>query len=137
MTLFYFGKSRVFLPKMIGAFVLVLAVLMFVVSSGRMFDAWDAMSKYPDCLESIGSETDQIAMMKYLDCRDSLYKVTGLQLRPDQQRITSRQFLVTMIYPASELFFWGAGFLLGLFLYNTRVVRGAPRRKPKRRRKRK
>ena len=126
MALFYFGKTRFFLPKLIGAFVVVLAAVMFIVAAGNMFDSWDAMSKYPGCLEKIGSETDEVAMAKYLDCKDSLYKITGMQLRPDQQRITTRQFLITLLRPIGELLFWAAVFLFGLFLYNTRIVKVEP-----------
>lgn len=126
MALFYFGKSRFFLPRLIGAFVVVLAAVMFVVAAGNMFDSWDAMSKYPSCLEKIGSETDGVAMAKYLDCKDSLYRITGMQLRPDQQRITERQFLVTLFRPVGEILFWATVFLLGLFLYNTRIVKVEP-----------
>ena len=123
MAFFYFGKSRVFLPRLLGAFILLLAIIMFVVSSGHMFDSWDAMSKYPSCVSKIGTQTDQVAMLQYLDCKDSLYNITGLQLRPDQPRITSRQFVITLLSPIAELLFWAAAFVLGLFLYKTRVVK--------------
>ena len=122
MALFYFGKSRFFLPKLIGAFVVVLAVVMFVVASGNMFDSWDSMGKYPDCLAAV-SGTDEVAMLQYLDCKDSLYRISGLQLRPDQFSITERQFVVTLLRPIGELLFWAAVFLFGLFLFNTRIVR--------------
>ncbi len=123
MALFYFGKSRLFPPKLIGAFIIVLAIVMFIVAAGKMFDSWDTMKKYPDCLQKIGLSTDTMAMMQYLECKDSLYRITGLQLRPDQQRITQRQFVVTLLKPIAELLFWAAVCVLGLFLYNTRIVR--------------
>ena len=123
MAFFYFGKSRVFLPRLLGSFILVLAIIMFVVSSGHMFDSWDAMVKYPSCVSKIGTQTDQVAMLQYLDCKDSLYNITGLQLRPDQPRITSRQFVITLLSPIAELLFWAAVFVLGLFLYKTRIIR--------------
>lgn len=123
MALFYFGKSRLFLPKVIGAFIIMLAIVMFIVAAGRMFDSWDAMKKYPDCLQKIGLSTDTMAMMQYLECKDSLYRITGLQLRADQQKITQRQFIITLLRPVAELLFWAAVFVLGLFMYNTRVVR--------------
>lgn len=123
MALFYFGRSRLFLPRAVGAFVVILAIVMFVVAAGHMFDSWDAMRRYPDCLASIGSETDEVAMLKYLDCKDSLYRITGMQMRADQPRITARQFTVALLAPIGELLFWAAVFLAGLFLYNTRVVR--------------
>jgi len=137
MALFYFGKSRFFLPRVIGSFVLVLAVVFFVVASGNMFDSWDAMRKYPGCLAKIGTETDQVAMLQYLDCKDSLYKNTGLQLRPDQQRITGRQFTVALLRSVGELLFWAAVFLFGLFLYNSRIVRLSSKKEKRRKRSKK
>lgn len=128
MALFYFGKSRFFLPKVIGSFLLVLAIVMFVVAAGHMFDSWDAMKRYPSCLEKIGTRTDEVAMMQYLDCKESLYRITGMQLRPDQARITTRQFSIALLLPVGELLLWATAFMLGLFLYNTRIVRtGLPR----------
>ncbi len=130
MALFYFGKSRFFLPKAIGSFLIVLAIVMFVVAAGQMFDSWDAMKRYPDCIASIGSETDSVAMLKYLECKDSLYRITGMQLRPDQARITQRQFTIALMSPIGELLLWSAVFLFGLFLYNTQIVRFVPKVRP-------
>jgi len=135
MALFYFGKSRLFLPRLLGSFILVLAIVMFIVAAGHMFDTWDAMKKYPTCLSRIGTETDEVAMMQYLDCKDSLYNITGLQLRPDEQRITVRQFVVTLFRPIAELLFWAAAFVFGLFLYNTRVVRPLVKQEPEKKKK--
>lgn len=123
MALFYFGKSRVFLPKLLGAFVVALAIVMFIVAAGRMFDTWDAMQNYPTCLGRVGTGTDVVSMMKYLDCKDSLREITGLQLRADQPRITTRQFAVTLLVPIAGLLWWAAVFAFGLFLYKTRVIR--------------
>jgi hypothetical protein len=100
---------------------------MFVVASGHMFDSWDAMRRYPDCIATIGSETDSVAMLKYLECKDSLYRITGMQLRPDQARITERQFTIALLAPIGELLLWSAVFIFGLFLYNTQIVRFVPR----------
>lgn len=138
MAFFYFGKSRFFLPKMIGSFVLVLAIVMFAVSAGSMFDSWDAMKKYPDCTENIDWERDDVAMMQYLDCKDSLYRISGLQLRQDQPIITQRQFSITLLRPVGDLLFWSAVFVFGLFLYNTRIVRpGFEKKKIKKEEKKK
>ena len=129
MALFYFGKSRVFLPGIVGSFIVILAMVMFVVAAGNMFDSWDAVRNYPKCLASIGTKTDEVAMLKYLDCKDSLYNITGLQLRPDQARITTRQFAITLLKPVGELLFWAAAFFFGVFLFRTRIVRLVPKKK--------
>jgi len=131
MALFYFGKSRVFLPKVIGSFLIVLAIVMFVVAAGSMFDSWDAMRKYPKCLANINWEKDEVAITQYLDCKDSLYRITGMQLRPDQLGITTRQFTISLLRPIGELLFWATAFLVGSFLYNTRIVRFVPKKEKK------
>jgi hypothetical protein len=138
MALFYFGKSRFFLPRVLGSFIIVLAIVMFVVAAGHMFDSWDAMKKYPKCIANIDWDDESVAMLQYSDCKDSLYRISGLQLRSDQPGITTRQFLVTLLMPVAELLFWSAAFVFGLFLYNTRIVhmaKPAPEKEEKEKRK--
>ncbi|MBN2067260.1 MAG: hypothetical protein JW744_02230 [Candidatus Diapherotrites archaeon] len=118
---YFFGKNRVFLPQLVGSCVLLAALIMFVVAAGRMFDTWDALQKYPDCIGVKDVEIDQFSQVQY--CRQSLADVTGLHLRHDQARVTTRQFLITLLPPVAELLFWAAAFLIGLIFYQTGVVK--------------
>ena len=116
---FRIGSSDVQLPRLIGAFVLFAALILFVRAGANMFDSWDALKNYPSCISSIGSENDSVAQMKYLDCKDSLYRITGLQLKGDQDRISSRQFWFALLGPIADLFAWAVVFLLGVVFYRT------------------
>ncbi len=135
MALFYFGKTRVFMPKLIGSFLEVLAIVMFVAAAGNMFDSWDAMAKYPKCVDNIKWDNDQIAVMQYIDCRESLYRITGMQLRQDQPGITTRQFAIALLRPVGDLLLWATIFLVGAFLYNTRIVRFVPKEEKRKKKK--
>ncbi len=126
---YFFGRNRIFLPKLIGAFILVAALVMFVVASGKMFDTWDTLEKYPECIEEKDISIDRFTQTQY--CKQSLANVTGLYLRPDQARPTTRQFLVTLLPPIAELLFWAAAFLVGLIFYQTGIVKLMPNQKGK------
>ncbi len=123
---YFFGANRIFLPRLLGAFLLAAALLMFISASGQMFDTWDTLRKYPECIEKKDEAIDTFAQIQY--CKQSLADVTGLHLRPDQARPTTRQFLITLLPPVALLFFWASVFLLGLILYQTGVVRFLPQR---------
>ncbi len=116
---FRIGSRDVQLPRLIGAFVLFAALILFVRAGAQMFDSWDALKSYPDCISSIGSENETVAQLQYGDCKDSLYKITGLQLKGDQDRISSRQFWFALLGPIANLFAWAVVFLLGLVFYKT------------------
>ncbi len=117
--LFRIGGGDVQLPRLIGAFLLFAALILFVRAGAQMFDSWDALKSYPDCIASIGSENDTVAQLRYIDCKDSLAKITGLQLKGDQDRISSRQFWFALLGPIANLFLWAVVFLLGMVLYKT------------------
>ena len=112
---YFFGRNRIFLPKLAGAFLLIAALFMFIVASGKMFDTWDALKKYPEC------PNDTLANIQY--CKQGLADITGLHLRPDQLKITTRQFVVTLLPPVAELLFWATVFVIGLIFYQTGIVK--------------
>jgi hypothetical protein len=122
----YFKKNKVFIPKLIGAFFIWFALVMFVFSCAKMYDSWDAIKNYPNCVGKIGSETSVEARMQYADCKGSLYNITGLQLRGDQYIITARQMFTTLLWPIGQILFWAIVFLVGLFLYEMKFVRVSP-----------
>ena len=141
---FKIGSSDVQLPRLIGAFVLFAALIMFVRAGAQMFDSWDALKSYPTCISSIGSENDAVAQMQYIDCKDSLYRITDLQLKGDQDKISSRQFWFALLGPIANLFAWAVVFLLGIVFYRTgnivipieQVIRDVPNKpKPRARKK--
>ena len=117
--LFRISSQDVQLPKLIGAFLLFAALIMFVRAGAQMFDSWDALKSHPKCIATIGSEINEVAQLQYLDCKESLHNITGLQLKGDQDRISSRQFWFALLGPIASLFFWAIVFLLGVIFYRT------------------
>ncbi len=126
-----FGGREVHLPKLIGAFILFAALLMFLQSVASMFDSWNALGEYPNCLKQANAVVDdratpelqtqqlQLAQLKYMDCKDSLYKTTGVQLRGNQSRITARQFWSALLQPIAVVLFWAVVFVFGIIIYKT------------------
>ncbi|MBI4053647.1 MAG: hypothetical protein HY394_06455 [Candidatus Diapherotrites archaeon] len=110
VILLRFGGRDVHLPKLIGAFILFAAVLMFFRATAVMFDSWDVTK---DCIDKATTKET------VLECQDSIYKITGIHLKPGAGEITTRQLLEIFLGPIANLLFWGAAVILGLLLYRT------------------
>jgi hypothetical protein len=52
-----------------------------------------------------------------MDCKDSLYRITGVQLKGNQDKISSRQFWFALFVPIANLFLWAVVFLVGVIIY--------------------
>lgn len=124
--IFYFrvAGSDVHLPKLIGAFIMFAAALLFVQASSNMFDSWDTMKYYDKCILSINSNgtlSDQMA--QFGNCSDTLYKSTGVVTRMEHPLLTKRQFAIGLLGPMGVLLLWLAVFFFGYVLYRTdRIV---------------
>ncbi len=114
---FKLGSTDFYLTRLIGSFIMIAALLMFFSASANMFDSWTALKDYPTCISSVSSDNVVLAQMQYLDCKDSLNELTGLQLRGGQDRITTRQFWSALISPIASLFFWAAILIAGIAFY--------------------
>jgi len=110
VVLLRFGGRDVHLPKLIGAFILFAAILMFFRATAVMFDSWDITK---DCIDN--ATTPETV----LSCQNSIYTVTGIFLKPGAGEITARQLLEIFLGPIANLLFWGAAVVLGLLLYRT------------------
>ena len=119
LMFFRLASRDVHLPKLIGAFIVFASLLLFLRAGAHMFDSWDAIKNYPSCLQKIGSEADTVAQLQYLHCKDALYKITGVELRGDQDKISSRQFWVALLGPVAEVLAWAVVFILGIIFYKT------------------
>jgi len=119
---FKIGGDKLHLPRLIGAFIIFAALLMFVRAGGEMFDSWDAVQNYPDCLSTIDSTDETAVQLQYLDCKDSLETMTGLSIRGGQWDLTQRQFWSAFLYPIANLFFWAAIFLVGTIFYKSGTI---------------
>lgn len=104
------------MPKLIGSFILFAAFLMFVGAASNMFESWDSLKHWEDCLLEADQYSDE-AM--YNDCRMDLYYNTGLYMHSGEGKLTARQFWTALLPPIAILFFWLAILFLGYLLYKT------------------
>ncbi len=134
-VVFRIGSKNSQLPRLIGSFLVAIAVLMLISSGGQMFDTWRSLKEYKYCADASGiiqssnsfdpSETysvdDLIAQERYSECRMSLYQTTGTQVPVGKFEVElwkSRQFWIAMLTPIASFFIWAIIFLIGLFFYN-------------------
>jgi hypothetical protein len=124
------GSKEFQLPQMIGAFVIIIAVLMLINAGAVMFDSWGALKEFNSCVEMSGINDMSVldpaqqllAQMRYGDCKNSLYEITGAQVRAGQISLTSRQFWTALTGPISSFFTWMIVLLIGLFIYNNTSI---------------
>ena len=122
---FRIASKDIHLPKLIGGFVIFAALLLFLRAGAHMFDSWDAIKSYPACAQNLIpsiNEGDVVAQLQYVHCKDSLYKITGVQLRGDQVSISSRQFFAALLGPIAEFFAWAIVLVLGVIFYRTGTI---------------
>ncbi len=120
--IFYFrvAGSDVHLPKLIGAFILFAAALLFVQSSSTMFDSWDTMKYYDKCILSMnGNDTLADQQAQFSSCAETLYRSTGIVTRQEHPLLTKRQFAIGLLGPMGALLLWLAVFFFGYVLYRT------------------
>lgn len=108
---FRFGSRYVHLPKLIGAFLIASAVLLFFAAGAQMFDSWDTAKFLNKCL-------DNKADYGFSDCQNTANS-SGLTIRPDQSRLSGEQYASLLLRPIAELFAWAVLFIIGIILYLT------------------
>ncbi|MEK6958476.1 MAG: hypothetical protein AABW59_00360 [archaeon] len=127
MILFKVGSKEAQLPKMIGGFLVIIAVLMLIQAGAVMFDSWQALKDFNTCVEFSGvkemynldSAGQILAELRYQDCKNSLYEITGAQVIGADTTLSSRQFWTGIIGPVVNFFAWAIVFLFALFLFNS------------------
>jgi len=113
------GKN-IHIPKLIGSFVIFAALLMFIQASASMFDSWDNMKYYEDCIQNTDTSQGLLEQRTHFNvCADTLYKSTGIVVREDTARLTARQFWSGLLSPIAALLFWLASIFIGFILYRT------------------
>jgi len=138
-VLFTIGGKNFHLPKLIGAFLVFGAVLMLFQGVAQMFDSWDALKDYPKCVDAVQAPSSgdvvnaQFSM--YKECKEILYRKTGIQLLSSQVLPSARQKWIALIGPIAGIFFWSIMFFFGIMLYNTgKIVIPVEHSKPKKKR---
>jgi hypothetical protein len=130
IILFKIGSREAQLPKTIGAFLIIIAVLMLVYSGAVMFDSWQAVKGFEECVDNayaveVGTTQELSAILtelKFQDCKTSLYQITGTQIPGGNNYLTTRQKATAFLGPVSVFFGWAIVFLFALFLFNSATV---------------
>jgi len=129
--LFRFGSRDFQWTNVIGIFLGIIAVLMLIKSAAVMFDSWQSVRDFNKCAEfsgikdltNLSSAEQLLAQMRYDDCKDSLYELTGAQVPALQASMTSRQAVTALVEPIAWFFLWAVLFLISLsLLFNKSVV---------------
>lgn len=113
MFFFRIGSKQVHLPKLIGALVLIAAVLMVVKSAAVMTDSWDIVKDFPKCVAAAQNQADVD------NCRDVLKDATGVVLKTNQGKLNTAQFWAALLGPVAALFGWAVVLVLGMIFYRT------------------
>ncbi|MDD3083607.1 MAG: hypothetical protein PHP82_01155 [Candidatus ainarchaeum sp.] len=129
IVLFKIGSKSAQLPRLVGAFLIVISILMLIQSGAVMFDSWTAVKEFNVCIDkaySIEGEVQGLdailSELKYQDCKNSLYQITGAQVTGGKMYLTSRQFWTAFTTPVSIFFVWAIIFLFALFLFNSSSI---------------
>jgi hypothetical protein len=130
--LFRVGAKEFQWPSVLGIFLAIITILMFVKAAAVMFDSWQTVRDFDKCVVLSGvndfvdlSSSEQLlAQLRYSDCKDSLYQITGTQMPALQTKLTTRQVWTALAEPVAWLFFWGAVLFLLAFplLLNKPIV---------------
>ena len=106
-THFRIGGMR--LPKLLGAFIALIAVIMFFSSIFVLMDVGSTVSKAKTCLSRIEFNQDE--------CRATIKDVTGINVAKDQTQLTKGQIYAAVAPHIAMILFWAAAFLVGIALY--------------------
>jgi hypothetical protein len=132
LFLFKIGNSQLELPKLIGAFLIIIAVLMLVKSGAVMFDSWQSVRDFDECITNAVNYADDasvspsvdymVSELKVHECKNSLYQITGAQVPGGVYNLTQRQAWTAVLGPIVQFFSWAVVFLFALFLFNNGSV---------------
>ncbi len=119
--------------KLIGAFVVLVALLMFIKASADMWESWDAVKSFEGCMETVGRcDTAQAGeevfakqdpceidewQKDYDACRADLRNSTGLNLQTGKAKLSWWQFVSALMQPMAAFFFWLAVLMAGWLVY--------------------
>lgn len=118
---FRLAGRDVHMPRLIGAFILVAAFLMFVQASASMFDSWDSAKAVSNCLKAAELDGQRIDSNPGIfdECQDNAAAFLGIHVRQGQEDLTARQFWGSLLGPIAAVLFWIAILFLGYMLYRT------------------
>jgi len=110
--------------QLVGTFVLFVGILGIFSGIANMYQDWTALSNIDNCYAKAESAYD------VLDCRDAIYKETGIVLSDRQPAPSSSQNVSVLFNPLIWLLLWIAIALFGIFLHNVGGKFAVPQPKP-------
>ncbi len=109
------GGRNLHLAKLIGAFLVVAAVLLFLHSGARMFESWETARSLNECFIAANAT---LSLEDKMFCQDQA-SMAGVFVRLDQKELTAKQFWVLLLEPIGWLFIWTVVFAFGMVAYST------------------
>lgn len=132
LVLFKIGSKDAQLPKLVGAFLIVISILMLVHSGAVMFDSWQAIKGFDGCVIDAYKSSQEVPVengidklvyeLKAQECKDSLYEISGAQIPGGVYSMSLRQTATAFLGPVSNFFIWAIVFLFALFLFKSATV---------------
>jgi len=115
------GGRDVHMPKLIGAFVIFAAFLLFVQASAEMFDSWDSAKEVNRCLQvaAANNAREEPGPDLYPDCRRLAVDYLDMAVRTGQEELTLRQFWGSLLGPIASVLIWLAVLFVGLIFYRS------------------
>lgn len=99
------------LPNLVGAFIIIIALIMFFTSAAKLYGIGSAVVDAKDCLGKIEFNQE--------DCRAAIKEATGITLLQGQSKLAIRQIFVAVAPSIAELLLWALIFIIGTALYRT------------------
>ena len=107
----YFKVLGMHWPRLIGAFVVLIALLMFFSSIYQLNYISTTIANLPDCVASVKTQAD------FEECRAAVKDATSFRLKSGQAQLTAGQTFASVALPISAILFWLAVLLFGAVLY--------------------
>jgi hypothetical protein len=108
------GGKNIHLSRLLGAFVIFVALIMFFKSGAQMIDSWDNIQFVNDCLGTAEGDLDAFGV-----CQENGLKALEVYVRPGQGELNSKQFAMSILPPIAWVLFWMIVLALGLSFYQT------------------
>ncbi len=105
---------------------------MLVKSGAVMFDSWQSVRDFDDCIINAYNSADSLAVdngvssliysIRVQECKNSLYQITGAQVPGGVFALTTRQAWTAVLGPVVQFFIWAIVFLFAIFLFKNNSV---------------
>lgn len=113
IVIFRIANKNIHLPKLIGAIVLIIAILMIFQSVASIVDTVEDVRSIQNCYRLVTDTKNDV-----LACQANAESY-GIPIRSEQTNISTEQLIIAIINPLVALLSWCVLFLLGLMFYRS------------------